>query len=99
MPYASYDVLKTIAGKYQVVRVNDNTTMGPTFFTRAEAEQHMQSLYDADYGMEHMPQMMPIDDDTGSTQEQAERKRNKPSKGVIPGTPGTDTKGDKKAVK
>ena len=98
MPFASYDVLKTIAGKYQVIRMQDNTMMGPTFFTRAEAEQHMQNLYDADYGVA-MPQLMPIDDDTGSIQEQAERKRNKPSKGLSKGTPGTDTTGDKKKVK
>ena len=98
MPYASYDVIKTIGGKYQVIRMQDNVLMGPTFFTRAEAERHMQSCYDEDYGID-MPQMMPIDDDTGNVQEQAERKVNQPSKGVIPGTPGTDTTGDRKKVK
>ena len=97
MPHMSYDILKTIAGKYQVIRINDNTTMGPTFFTRADAERHMQSLYDEAYGVAMPPE--PVDENAGSIQEQAERNRNKPSKGVIAGTPGTDTTGDKKVVK
>lgn len=72
--------------------------MGQSFYTRAEAERAMQGFYDEDYGIDS-PQLMPIDDDTGTTQEQTERKRNKPSKGLIKGTPGTDTKGDTKRVK
>ena len=90
------DIFKTIGGRYQLWRVNDNTGL-ETFNTRAEAEQAMRRGEADEYGWE----ITDVTDHPALEQSTAARlsaSKEATSKGLSKDSPGTDTNGDTRKV-
>ena len=81
----SFDILRTISGYYQVVCTTHNMVIGASFSKRGDAEAKMSELYDEMWGME-------------GEEKKVVHVLGNEGKGLMPDSPGVDTKSDTKRV-
>ena len=82
MAHIYYDILKTIGGRYLVVRTNDNTPMAPSFATRTDAEAKLREIEATLYDWPMDAPTAEEKEGSGDTREQMQRKVEKGDKQV-----------------